>query len=146
MNGHLIYIAWADVVLCEQVVERFTGHGIGTDMHMFPHVFHIPTGNRLAMQPGITFTIEPMVTAGALSLKFSNMFCVVASKHLPCTGSPDCFIWDDGWSVATADDSYVALFKHMHVISLCFLSFVNTISVSLLNLSTLSQSLTTGPK
>jgi methionine aminopeptidase len=67
MNEHLIYITWADVVLCEQVVERFTGHGIGTDMHMYPHVFHVPTGNRLTMQPGITFTIEPMVTAGALS-------------------------------------------------------------------------------
>jgi methionine aminopeptidase len=51
-----------------QVVERFTGHGIGADMHMYPHVFHVPTGNRLLMQPGITFTIEPMVTAGNASL------------------------------------------------------------------------------
>ena len=50
-----------------QVVERFTGHGIGADMHMYPHVFHVPTGNRLLMQPGITFTIEPMVTAGVAS-------------------------------------------------------------------------------
>lgn len=72
------------------VVERFTGHGIGADMHMYPHVFHVPTGNRLQMQPGITFTIEPMVTAG----------------------SPDCSIWDDGWSVVTADNSLAAQFEH----------------------------------
>jgi methionyl aminopeptidase len=73
------------------VVRDFTGHGIGTMFHsglIVPH-FDDPDIS-VTMEPGMTFTIEPMLTLGTI----------------------DYDIWDDGWTVVTADRRRTAQFEH----------------------------------
>ena len=73
------------------VVRDFTGHGIGTSFHsglVVPH--YDDPGSTLVMQPGMTFTIEPMLTLGTY----------------------DYVMWDDGWTVVTADGLRTAQFEH----------------------------------
>lgn len=73
------------------VVQAFGGHGIGRQMHMEPHVSHVGRrglGPRLC--PGMTFTIEPMLTVG----------------------SAEVCVQDDGWTVHTADGSWSAQCEH----------------------------------
>ena len=73
------------------VVRDFTGHGIGTAFHsglVIPH-FDDPTAETL-MEPGMTFTVEPMLTLGTYEYD----------------------IWPDGWTVVTADGRRTAQFEH----------------------------------
>ncbi len=73
------------------VVRDFTGHGIGTSFHsglVVPH--YDDPGSVLQMQPGMTFTIEPMLTLGTYEYE----------------------IWDDDWTVVTADRRRSAQFEH----------------------------------
>jgi len=73
------------------VVRDFTGHGIGTAFHsglVVPH-FDDPRATTV-MEPGMTFTIEPMLTLGTYDYE----------------------IWDDGWTVVTADRRRSAQFEH----------------------------------
>jgi methionyl aminopeptidase len=74
------------------VVRDFTGHGIGEAFHsglVIPHYDAAPEHSRV-MEPGMVFTIEPMLTLG----------------------SPDWRMWEDGWTVVTADRSRSAQFEH----------------------------------
>jgi methionyl aminopeptidase len=73
------------------VVRDFTGHGIGTTFHsglIVPH-FDDPAAT-LVMEPGMTFTIEPMLTLGTIDYE----------------------VWPDGWTVLTADRKRTAQFEH----------------------------------
>jgi methionyl aminopeptidase len=73
------------------VVRDFTGHGIGTTFHsglIIPH-YDDPHATAL-IQPGMTFTIEPMLTLGAIDYE----------------------IWKDGWTVVTRDHKRTAQFEH----------------------------------
>ena len=73
------------------VVREFTGHGIGTTFHsglIVPH-YDDPRASTL-IEPGMTFTVEPMITLGGASWR----------------------MWDDGWTVVTADGSWTAQFEH----------------------------------
>ena len=73
------------------VVRDFTGHGIGTTFHsglVVPH-FDDPDLD-MVMQPGMTFTVEPMLTLGTI----------------------DYDLWDDGWTVVTKDRKRTAQFEH----------------------------------
>jgi methionyl aminopeptidase len=73
------------------VVRDFTGHGIGRAFHSGLVVVHYDDPDRHEMlEPGMTFTIEPMITRGAI----------------------DHDIWDDGWTVTTQDKSHTAQFEH----------------------------------
>jgi methionyl aminopeptidase len=73
------------------VVEEYTGHGIGTAMHMDPPV---PNSGRAGrgprLVPGMALAIEPMVMLGG----------------------PDTVLLDDDWTVVTADGSWAAHFEH----------------------------------
>lgn len=78
------------------VVRDFTGHGIGTAFHsglVIPH-FDEPAYDTL-IEPGMTFTVEPMLTLGAIDYE----------------------IWDDGWTVVTADRRRTAQFEHTILIT-----------------------------
>jgi methionyl aminopeptidase len=73
------------------VVRDFTGHGIGTSFHsglVVPH-YDDPRYSTL-MEPGMTFTIEPMLNLGTHEWE----------------------MWDDGWTVVTADGRRSAQFEH----------------------------------
>lgn len=73
------------------VVKDFTGHGIGTAFHsglIIPH-YDEPYYDEL-IEPGMTFTIEPMLTLGDFAWD----------------------MWDDGWTVVTKDRKRTAQFEH----------------------------------
>lgn len=72
-------------------VRDYTGHGIGEIFHTTPTILHYDTPhNDTIMTPGMTFTIEPMLSMGDWR---SN-------------------IWDDEWTVVTKDFSRSAQFEH----------------------------------
>ena len=73
------------------VVRDFTGHGIGTTFHsglVVPH--YDDPDNDVIMEPGMTFTIEPMLTLGTI----------------------DYDILADNWTVVTKDGRRTAQFEH----------------------------------
>ncbi len=47
------------------VVNQFVGHGVGIEFHEGPQIPHHRNQNQLLLLPGMTFTIEPMINAGA---------------------------------------------------------------------------------
>ena len=78
------------------VVRDFTGHGIGTTFHsglIVPH-FDDPEVS-VIMEPGMTFTIEPMLTLGTIAYD----------------------IWPDGWTAVTKDRKRTAQFEHTLVVT-----------------------------
>ena len=73
------------------VVRDFTGHGIGRSFHSGLVVLHYDKPEVTTMlEPGMTFTIEPMITLGTI----------------------DYDVWDDGWTVVTKDRGRTAQFEH----------------------------------
>jgi methionyl aminopeptidase len=76
------------------VVDCYVGHGIGLNFHQRPNIPHVPTreANRQILEPGICFTIEPMINVGGPEPQ---------SKPEP-----------DGWTVRTRDGSLSAQFEH----------------------------------
>ena len=79
------------------VVRDFTGHGIGTAFHsglVIPHYDAAPQYNTV-IEPGMTFTIEPMLNLG----------------------SNEWDMWDDGWTVVTKDRRRSAQFEHTILIT-----------------------------
>ena len=75
------------------IVHDFVGHGIGKNFHEEPQVFHhYSLGNKIRLQEGMIFTIEPMVNMG-------NSYEIKVSK-------------EDGWTVTTQDGSLSAQFEH----------------------------------
>jgi methionyl aminopeptidase len=78
------------------VVRDFGGHGIGESFHSGLFVPHYDNpGLAVVMEPGMTFTIEPMITLGTY-------------RH---------DMWDDGWTVVTKDLRWTAQFEHMVVVT-----------------------------
>jgi methionyl aminopeptidase len=78
------------------VVRDFTGHGISTSFHsglIVPHFEDPDLDTELV--PGMTFTIEPMLTLGTIDYE----------------------IWSDGWTVVTKDRRWTAQFEHTIVVT-----------------------------
>ena len=78
------------------VVREFCGHGIGRKFHEEPQVLHYgrpQTG--LKLQPGMVFTIEPMINAGKPGI-----------RQLA-----------DGWTIVTKDHSLSAQWEHTVLVS-----------------------------
>lgn len=46
------------------VVNQFVGHGVGLNFHEGPQIPHYKNSMQVALVPGMTFTIEPMINAG----------------------------------------------------------------------------------
>ncbi|OLT38338.1 type I methionyl aminopeptidase [Kytococcus sp. CUA-901] len=79
------------------VVRDYTGHGIGTHFHsglIIPHYDAAPAYSDV-IQPGMTFTVEPMLNLG----------------------TADWTMWDDDWTVVTKDLSRSAQFEHTILIT-----------------------------
>lgn len=73
------------------VVRDFVGHGIGKIFHEDPQIAHYgDAGKGSRLEPGMTFTIEPMINAGDWRLK----------------------ILKDKWTAVTLDRSLSAQFEH----------------------------------
>ncbi|HZB39944.1 MAG TPA: type I methionyl aminopeptidase [Ilumatobacter sp.] len=73
------------------VVRAFVGHGIGEQFHTEIQILHYyDSRGSMIMRPGMTFTVEPMITLGTWQHK----------------------MWDDGWTAVTADGRRTAQFEH----------------------------------
>lgn len=78
------------------VVRDYTGHGVGRAFHtglVIPH-YDAPEFDTV-MEPGMVFTIEPMLTLGSIEWD----------------------VWDDDWTVVTRDRSLTAQFEHTIVVT-----------------------------
>lgn len=78
------------------VVRDYTGHGVGRAFHtglVIPH-YDAPEFDTV-MEPGMVFTIEPMLTLGDIAWD----------------------VWDDDWTVVTRDRSLTAQFEHTLVVT-----------------------------
>ena len=73
------------------VVREFCGHGIGRRFHEEPQILHYGRpGQGARLEPGMTFTVEPMINAGKRDI-----------RQLA-----------DGWTIVTADHSLSAQWEH----------------------------------
>jgi methionyl aminopeptidase len=72
-------------------VREFCGHGIGRKFHEEPQVLHYgKAATGLVLEPGMTFTVEPMINAGKPGI-----------RELA-----------DGWTIVTKDHSLSAQWEH----------------------------------
>jgi len=73
------------------IVREYCGHGIGKGFHEDPQVLHYgKAGTGITLEPGMIFTIEPMVNAGKRDVKLLS----------------------DNWTVVTKDHSASAQWEH----------------------------------
>lgn len=73
------------------VVRDYCGHGIGTQMHEEPQILHFGRrGTGIHLEPGMVFTIEPMINQGTYKTKQKK----------------------DGWTVVTRDKKLSAQWEH----------------------------------
>lgn len=87
--GHAIQ-SFAEAQRCT-VVRDFCGHGLGRLFHDAPNILHYgERGDGPVMEPGMLFTIEPMINLGKPQVKVLN----------------------DGWTAVTRDRSLSAQFEH----------------------------------
>jgi methionyl aminopeptidase len=78
------------------VVRDYTGHGVGPSFHTKPTILHYdePRATTI-MEPGMTFTVEPMLTLGGFAW----------------------YAWEDDWTILTKDGSWVAQWEHTVVVT-----------------------------
>jgi len=73
------------------IVREFCGHGLGRVFHDAPNILHFgKPGTGDVLKAGMIFTVEPMLNAGAPSVKVLN----------------------DGWTAVTKDKSLSAQYEH----------------------------------
>ncbi|OXU21017.1 hypothetical protein TSAR_011315 [Trichomalopsis sarcophagae] len=77
------------------VLPAFGGHGIGSYFHGPPDIIHIENDYKGAMKPGMTFTIEPVLSQG----------------------KEDVAILEDGWTAVTLDNARAAQVEHTILIT-----------------------------
>ena len=78
------------------ILREYGGHGIGTAMHMEPHILNYgKPGNGPKIEPGMVFAIEPMITLGSERTK----------------------VLEDNWTVVTVDKSYGSHFENTYCIA-----------------------------
>ncbi len=73
------------------VIRTYCGHGVNSDFHCAPNVPHYAKNKAVGIaKPGMTFTIEPMISLGSFRDK----------------------TWPDDWTSVTSDGSRTAQFEH----------------------------------
>lgn len=78
------------------ILEDYTGHGIGSQMHMPPNVPNYGRpGRGPKIQRGLALAVEPMITLG----------------------SKQTVVEDDDWTISTDDGSWAAHFEHTFTIT-----------------------------
>ena len=78
-----------------QIIPIFTGHGIGSYFHGPPDIYHVENSYPGKMEPGVTFTIEPILSEG----------------------TDNVVILDDDWTAITTDHSRTAQVEHTVLIT-----------------------------
>ncbi|KAJ2335090.1 hypothetical protein GGH91_005554 [Coemansia sp. RSA 2671] len=77
------------------VSQDLTGHGIGRSFHQNPLIYHHYNEEPGVMEPGMAFTIEPIL----------------------CQGVATGMQWPDGWTITTTDGGRSAQFEHTVIIT-----------------------------
>jgi methionyl aminopeptidase len=78
------------------ILREYGGHGIGTAMHMEPHIFNYgKPGHGPTIEAGMVFAIEPMITLGTDKTK----------------------VLSDNWTVVTTDKSHGSHFENSYCIA-----------------------------
>ncbi len=78
------------------VVREYCGHGTGLEFHEPPEILHYGNPHQgLMLQPGMVFTIEPMINEGAAAIK----------------------LLDNHWTVETLDGKLSAQWEHTVVVT-----------------------------
>lgn len=86
------------------IVREYCGHGIGRVFHEDPQVLHYgKPGMGLRIQPGMTFTVEPMINAGKRDVRLlADGWTVVTKDHsLSAQWEHTVLVTDDGYEVLT---------------------------------------------
>jgi methionyl aminopeptidase len=89
------------------VVREFCGHGIGRKFHEEPQVLHYGrAGTGLKLQPGMIFTVEPMINAGKPAIRqLADGWTVVTKDHsLSAQWEHTVLVTDSGFEVLTLSD------------------------------------------
>lgn len=90
------------------VVEEFCGHGIGSQFHEAPQILHYYSkdSDKLVMQPGMIFTIEPMINQGKRHLKIlPDKWTAVTKDHkLSAQWEHTVLVTDNGFEILTLRD------------------------------------------
>jgi methionyl aminopeptidase len=82
--------AYAEAERCS-IVRDFCGHGLGRVFHDRPNILHYgEAGEGVVLEPGMLFTIEPMINLGRPHVK----------------------VLPDGWTAVTRDRELSAQFEH----------------------------------
>ncbi|XP_055544678.1 methionine aminopeptidase 1D, mitochondrial [Wyeomyia smithii] len=77
------------------VMPAFLGHGIGSYFHGPPNIFHFKNDYPGTMLPGMTYTIEPVLTLGDIEAE----------------------VLEDGWTAVSVDNARSAQFEHTILIT-----------------------------
>ena len=78
------------------ILREYGGHGIGTAMHMEPHILNYgKPGNGPTIEVGMVFAIEPMITMGSERTR----------------------VLEDNWTVVTVDKSRGSHFENSYCIA-----------------------------
>ena len=88
------------------VVREYCGHGIGKLMHEEPQVLHYGfPGKGLKLQPGMTFTIEPMINQGKAAIKSITRnnwtIAVTADRRLSAQWEHTILVTETGFEILT---------------------------------------------
>ncbi|HEX2245579.1 MAG TPA: type I methionyl aminopeptidase [Gammaproteobacteria bacterium] len=89
------------------VVREYCGHGIGSQFHEEPQVLHYgKPGTGLKLEPGMIFTIEPMINAGKRHVKLlpDQWTVVTKDRSLSAQWEHTVLVTDTGVEVLTADE------------------------------------------
>ncbi|MBE9561362.1 MAG: type I methionyl aminopeptidase [Proteobacteria bacterium] len=91
------------------VVQEYCGHGIGRSFHEEPQVLHYFSSKSedILLQPGMTFTIEPMINAGKREINvLPDKWTVVTKDHsLSAQWEHTILVTETGAEVLTLSDS-----------------------------------------
>ena len=94
---------YAESLNCS-VVREYCGHGIGRNFHEEPQVLHYgEKGTGMILEPGMTFTVEPMINAGKRHVKLlpDNWTVVTKDRSLSAQWEHTVLVTENGYEVLT---------------------------------------------
>ncbi len=86
------------------IVREYCGHGIGREFHEDPQVLHYgEPGTGMVLEPGMVFTIEPMLNAGKRQIKVlpDKWTVVTKDRSLSAQWEHTILVTEDGYEVLT---------------------------------------------
>lgn len=85
------------------IVRDFCAHGIGTELHQPPNIWHHRNNRPEVMLPGMTFTIEPMFNEGDMDIEILHDQWTIVTKDQQRSAQCEqtLLITDSGYEILT---------------------------------------------